>query len=902
LLLSPAIAQVVINEFSAANYNSIPDNFGEYEDWIELYNAGSSAENISGYYLSDRADRPTKWELPAGSVISPGGFLRVWCSRKDGVFGGHYHSNFKLTQTRASEGVYLFDPAGMVVDSNGIDIPNQATHSWGRYPDGGSDWKVFTSPTPNNSNASTPRDAYATTPILSAAPGYYAGPTTLTMSSPDPSVTIHYTLDGSTPTGVSPVYSGSINISATTVVRAIAVSSDPAVLNSFIETNTYMIGANHTIKVVSLAGEQIDNLLNGSWLEPIGSFELFDEAGLLMAEAVGDYNEHGNDSWAYPQRGIDCIMRDQLGYDHAVQAKVFSEKDRKKFQRLILKAAANDNYPFETGAHIRDAYVHMLSMWADLKVDERTSENVIVYCNGQYWGVYELREKVDDHDFTDYYYDQGEEDIDFIKTWGATWEEYGSRADWDALANYIIVQDMAIAANYDYVKERYNTGSLIDYTILHSWIVCADWLNWNTAWWRGRNPDGDKKKWRYALWDDDASFGHYINYTGVPDVTAFADPCDPQTLSSWSDPEGHMTLLNNLFVNDDFYDDYINRWADLLNYHFHCDYAIPFLDSMIAKIDPEMPDQISRWGGSIVNWEAQVNVLRTFISDRCGYLITGMEDCYGEEAYDVTLIVDPPMSGEIDINSLEPPFFPFAATYFSGVEIDLDADAFAGYEFDYWETVNNPVADISAEETTIELVAGDTIIAHFKEDVIPFYDIHILVNPPGSGTVTLNAVELVSYPFDGSYLSGTTIDVTANASPGYSFDYWDLYDQLINPSPLDDNAFFSIATGDTLIANFRLGTGVDENNSPLTSVSLYPTVSSGFVQMDFNLEEGALAEIQLMSTTGQYVATLQDAAYLAPGDHYLNFDLSAFDLSAGIYLISLQTEGYIHTEKVVYSK
>ena len=65
---------------------------------------------------------------------------------------------------------------------------------------------------------------------------------------------------------------------------------------------------------------------------------------------------------------------------------------------MILKPAASDNYSFEDGAHIRDAFVHTLSIRADMKLDERTWRPCVVYLNGQYWGVYEIREKADDHD------------------------------------------------------------------------------------------------------------------------------------------------------------------------------------------------------------------------------------------------------------------------------------------------------------------------------------------------------------------------------------------------------------------------------------------------------------------------------------------------------------------------
>ena len=195
---------------------------------------------------------------------------------------------------------------------------------------------------------------------------------------------------------------------------------------------------------------------------------------------------------------------------------MFHVKDREEYQRLIFKAAANDNYPYSGGGHIRDAYVQTLSHLADLKVDERTNESCILYLNGEYWGVYEYREKVDDLDFTTEYYDQPRHFVDFMKTWGGTWVEYGSNDDWAPLVNFITSEDMTVDANYEYVQSVFNTMSMIDYVLLNSFVVCADWLNWNTAWWRGRHPDGSGKKWRYALWDMDNTFGHGANYTGIP--------------------------------------------------------------------------------------------------------------------------------------------------------------------------------------------------------------------------------------------------------------------------------------------------------------------------------------------------------------------------------------------------
>ena len=119
-----------------------------------------------------------------------------------------------------------------------------------------------------------------------------------------------------------------------------------------------------------------------------------------------------------------------------------------------------------------------------------------MYVNGEYWGVYDYREKVDDLDFTEHYYDQGYGNVDFLKTWGGTWTDIGdntTQQEWNNLRDFIVDNDMTDVDNYQYVKSVYNTGSLIDYFILNSYVVCMDWLNWNTAWWRGKNPDGDKK-------------------------------------------------------------------------------------------------------------------------------------------------------------------------------------------------------------------------------------------------------------------------------------------------------------------------------------------------------------------------------------------------------------------------
>lgn len=730
-------AQVVINEYSCSNINGPVNAFGDRDDWVELYNTTAAPINLTGFHLSDKASNMTKWQIPSGTIPA-NGFLMVHCSGKNTVSGLELHPNFKLTQTE-NEWIILSNNLGVNVDSLKIVHLTKQNHSVGRETNGAPTWKLFTNPTPNASNVGAV-NFYTASPVFSVISGFYAGSQNVTITCPNPGATIRYTLDGTDPGLGSTLYTGPITIAATTILRAIALSAD---LPSFITSGSYFIGVDHTLPVISISSQGVSDLIEAgdSGLEPQGFFEYFDADNSFICKGEGEFNKHGNDSWAYDQRGFDFIMRDQFGYNDDIEHQIFPEKSRDKFQKIIIKAAANDNYPAEQGAHIRDAYVHTLSQKADLKMDERTWKPCILYLNGAYWGVYDIREKVDDSDFTEEYYNQGSDDLYFLKTWGGTWEEYGTpnaQPDWDNLFNYIQANNMGNSTNFNYVDSLYNWHSLVDYFVLNSAVVCMDWLNWNTAWWRGLNPDGDKKKWRYALWDMDATFGHYINYTGIPDDSPNADPCNVENLPNPGD-QGHTVILSKLMNENPLVEQYyINRYADLLNTHLSCDYMIYLLDSMIAQIQPEMAEQITRWGGTYAGWEAQVQELKDFINARCVALNTGMVDCYsltGPFQFEVN--VSPPNSGVVQVNSISVPTYPWTASYFGGIENLLYATPNGSFVFDHWEYTSGTLSTAITEDSSGIQITGNTIVtAVFVPNVNPdtdgdgIYD----VNEPNYGT------------------------------------------------------------------------------------------------------------------------------------------------------------------------
>lgn len=718
-------AQIIINEYSCSNMTTMTDSYGEREDWVEVYNSGATAYDLSGFFISDNPSNLTKWEVPAGASVPANGYTVIQFSGRGLLNGSEIHPSFGLTQTK-NDAIIITSPAGNVIDSITMIKMTQKDHSYGRTTNGSATWSLFTTPTPNAANSGGV-NYYTAKPIMSVAAGFYGGTQNVTITTTDASATIYYTTDGTVPTTASTVYSGPISVSTTTVLKARCFSSTPNTPASFVETNTYFIGVTHTVPVVSVSGDQITDFLNdvapGAFSNNFdGTFEFFDKTGLFIDEGDGYANKHGNDSWAYDQRGFDFVVRDEYGQNHAINHEIFAEKSRDEYQKLIVKAAANDNYPASGGAHIRDAYVHTISAIGDLRVDERTSEFIVVYIDGVYWGLYDLREKVDDHDFTDYYYDQGKYEIDFIKTWGGTWAEYGDPAmtEWNDIYTYITTNDMSITANYEYVKTKYNVGSLIDYVVLNSYVVTSDWLNWNTAWWKGNNPDGDKKTWRYALWDNDATFGHYINYTGVPSTSADADPCNPETLAgTGGDPEGHITILNALMANAEFQQEYITRYADLSNGVFSCPQMHAILDSMVAVMTPEMVGQTGLWGGTVAGWQANVQSLKDYIDARCAAISTGMIDCYNLTGpFNLTVNVDPPGAGEVKVNSEWVPYYPWTGVYYGNINTLFKASAFTGFEFDYWESTSHTFAYPDSLNDTLNLSANDSIIAHFTEIVV----------------------------------------------------------------------------------------------------------------------------------------------------------------------------------------
>ena len=181
-------AQLIINEYSAANYDSYQDNYGDYEDWVEIYNSTANPIDINGYFITDKVSNTTKWQVPASFIIAANDVGIIFCSGRDEVSGGFAHTNFKITQTKGNEVFILSDASQILLDSISVS-PNIESYSRGRETNGSSTWSVFDNATPTIANVGA-FQRYAYTPVFSIPSGYYTGSAQVIITSPDLNVTI----------------------------------------------------------------------------------------------------------------------------------------------------------------------------------------------------------------------------------------------------------------------------------------------------------------------------------------------------------------------------------------------------------------------------------------------------------------------------------------------------------------------------------------------------------------------------------------------------------------------------------------------------------------------------------------------------------------------------------------
>lgn len=608
-------------------------------------------------------------------------------------------------------------------------------NSRGRSVDGGTSWCLFGLPTPGASNnGSVCSQGYTGVPAFSIEAGFYSGTQTLTLSNLT-GETIRYTIDGNTPDNSSPVYSAPINIDSSQVIRARNFGSSNLLPGQTI-TNTYFIDEDFTFPVVSITTdpENLWDWNNGiysmgpdanteapfeganfwkGW-EKSAHIEYFDKEGQQGFELNSGIKIFGNYTKAFPQKGFRVIARDRYG-DEPVNYPIFSGRNFSGFKNFIVRNAGND----WNIAHFRDGLMHRtVKNKTHLDIMER--ESCIGFLNGQYWGVYELRER-QDADYLFKLYGVDSKKIDLLEMNNDVVE--GSNEAFLAMQDFIINNDMTLAANYDSVTKMIDIENYCDYFAVeiygdnHDWLIGNDpnhdpmAVN-NLRFWRINNPPG---KWRFILWDMDVTLGLYgFSYdNNLAEVINEANP--------------HSIVLKQLLKNTTFKSYFINRYADLLNTIFHPAVIGKNVTNIREEMAPEMPRHFQKWGNTYPNtigaassydmptWNHNVDALSFFINYRQGYARNHIQSQFTlTKQVDITMDVFPPGAGAVKISTVVPDSLPWTGVYFDGNPVTITAIPTPGYKFSHWQSESVTLSDSIALSLTLNVDNDNTFTANFE--------------------------------------------------------------------------------------------------------------------------------------------------------------------------------------------
>ncbi len=919
LCFVPADAQVVINEFSASNLEEFTDEFGRTEDWVELFNTSNASVDISGWYLSDKELNPTKFQFPQGTIIAPNGYLLIYCSGRNLVTNqGEYHANFKLAQTTGKDKILLANASAEIQEIHELSL-TLVECSIARDTDGSDSMMVCTDPTPGNSNDSAQKYLrYTQTPSMDKDAGFYSDQLVVNLTNNEPNSILRYTTDGTNVIESSPQYGGAITVDSTTVIKARAFSNDANILPGKMDFNTYFIDENDfTLAVFSVAADDVLELAGGQGeLIPIGSIEYFGLDGERAATSFGSLNRHGQDSWVLNHRSLDWISRDEMGYSKAVNAPLFSSTDRDEYQKFMFRNSGDDNYPaindeFHVGStHVRDEYVQTLAYQGGMKLDTRRVERVIVFLNGQYWGVYGMRDRPVDHDYTDYYYDQGKFDIQYLSTWGDSEAEYGGDQafrDWEAIRNFAIDSSMAVDANYQVVSDSINLLSMIDYMLVNLNVVASDWLNYNTGWWRGLDPEGDHKKWGYILWDLDATFDYYINYTEVPNISPNADPCDIEDISDYMDDFfGDLSNISGAVDTMDY-----SMCPSILNgsspYPPDDEIFIDVVEANVFWFDGSMCcdnwsadcqqayNQIEMWG-NFFNQQGNVGAHEKIFLKLLEENADFTQLYYGRYADMMNTV----FSCENMLTTLD--------EMIAVIEPEMDrqierwAEPNSDDSREEWETNVERLKDfISAR---CELLDDGLIECY---EVSGPYEITLMTEPDFAGEIDFNTLDIREFPWTGEYFGGMVNTIKARVFDeylnNYAFSHWESKaGNVIFPSPMDFQANITLTQSDTLIAVFDAISSNDELEENL-DLHVFPNPANQYITVGLDLPENAQVRFQLLDALGKEVGAFSQQAQqmnagrqekvlplprVTPGFYVLNISIDDKTLSRKVSII--QTE------------
>ena len=268
----------------------------------------------------------------------------------------------------------------------------------------------------------------------------------------------------------------------------------------------------------------------------------------------------------------------------------------------------------------RDALSQMVLV-EYMDIDCQAYRPAVLFLNGKYWGIHNIREKVNEH-YVAGNFGVDPDEVNLLEGNGSV--VAGTNAGYTAMVNYANTHNMADPAQYEVVKAQIDIDEYIDYMIGHIYLAERDWPGNNIKFWRAnsgprRGGDGSTTTWI------NASCRGWVGEDMIEKTTTTTGP-------GWPNPESSTRLFRNLLKNESFRNEFIQRYAYHMNTTFDPQRLLGFIDQFQERLAPEIPRHITKWGGkkdpdaletwmsptfnSVARWEQNVNEMRFFAVQR----------------------------------------------------------------------------------------------------------------------------------------------------------------------------------------------------------------------------------------------------------------------------------------------
>lgn len=605
------------------------------------------------------------------SVIIPSkGFLLIFASGKNILDTTELHTNFKIKQS--GEALFLSNSNQVISTLPAVDVP--VDYSYGLLINGM--YITFHNPTPEVLNI-TDQDVYA-----SHHSGYYDEEFLLMLISINNNQKIYYTENGKIPTindklYTSPLliknnsnYPNSISDLPTTVlqsppeinqhhwqqpnnvykgnvIRYALFENDSLV--SPIYSKTYFVDSmmhnRYSFPVISIVtdslnlfdyekgifipGKRFDDL--GFTPYPNGNYNIqgeegerpihltfFESDGLIGFESDAGMRICGQGSTLLPQKSLNIYFKDEYGKKE-IDYPLFKYTDVNK--RLILRNSGQNFLK----THFRDAILQ--SIIEPLGMEHQDFQPSILFINGEYWGIHNVREKYDRFYFKNRF-GIDEDSINILNHVGHT--EEGNNLDYIQLLNYVSDNDLSEMVHYEYVKSKIDIENFINFQIAEIYFANFDWPCNNYKIWKTNEADS---KWRFMIYDLDVSFGSSDIHNGYNRLGM-----SKATLAYEESPgcQRSNKLFINLLKNEQFNALFIEQFETYLNTIFDTENVINQINEFRHLYEPEIQEHIDRWNypSNITEWYEHINAMKKFAIHRPCFMKEDLMDFFELESFD----------------------------------------------------------------------------------------------------------------------------------------------------------------------------------------------------------------------------------------------------------------------------